>query len=79
MPVAVDGTAHAERIGSWSLELDTLPLADSVYLTVEMMFYIGNCCYFDLAARTVKEMRACGDITILPDMAILLVAWFAEM
>jgi len=70
LPLAVDGTAHAERIGGWSLELDTLPLGDSVYLTVEMMFYICNCCYIDLSVRTVEDMRACRDITIVPDMAI---------
>jgi len=76
---AVDWTAHAERIGAWSLELDTLPLADSVYLTVKIMFYISNCCYFDLSVRTVEEMRACRDVTIVPNIAIPLVAWFAAM
>ena len=44
-----------------------------------MMFYIGNCSYFDLSARTVEEMRAYGDVTIVPDMAIPLVAWFAAI
>jgi len=79
LPSAVDGTAHAERIGGWSLKLDTLPLADSVYLTVVIMFYIANCCYFNLCAHTVEEMRAGQDITIVPNMAIPLVAWFAAM
>jgi len=58
LPSAVDGTAHVERIGSRSLELDTLHLADSMYLMVEMMFYIGNCCYFNRSARTVEAMMA---------------------
>jgi len=46
---------------------------------VEMMFYIRNCCYFDLSASTVAEMRACQDITIVANMAIPLVVWFAAM
>ena len=78
-PLAVDGTAHAKRIGGWSLELDTLPLADTLYPTGEMMFYIGNYCYFDLSMRTVQEMRACLDVSIVPDMAIPLGVWFAAM
>jgi len=79
LPTAVDGIAHAEPIGGLRLELDTLPLAVRVYLTVEMMFFIGNCCYFALSVHTVEEMRACRDITIMPDMAIPLSVWFAAM
>jgi len=73
LPLGVDGTAHAKRIACWSLELDTLPLAERMYLTVLMMFYISNSCYFDLSAFTVEEMRACQNITNVPEMAIPLV------
>ena len=79
LPSAADGSAYAERIRGWSLGLDTLPLAHSVYLTVGMMFYIGNPSYFDLTARTVEEIKACRAVTIVPDMAIPLVVWFAAM
>jgi len=54
-------------------------MANKLYLMVEMMFYIGNCCYFDLSASTVKKMRACRDFTIVSNMAILLVVWFAAI
>jgi len=64
LPSALDGTAHAKRIAGWSLVLDTLPLAECVYLTVEMIFYISNSCYFNLA---------CLDITIVSCMPIPLV------
>jgi len=79
LPSAVDGTAMVERIAGWSLKLDTIPLADRVYQTVEMMFYIGNSCYLNLSVHTVKEIRACRDISIVPNMAIPHVVWFAVM
>ena len=42
-----------------------------------MLFYMGNCCIHDLLARTVAEMSGCRDVTIVCDLAIPLVAWFA--
>ena len=76
LPSAVPGSNDASMISGWRLELDTLPLAESACQTVDMMFYMGNCCINDLFARTIAEMRGCPDITIVSDLAIPLVVWF---
>ena len=73
-PIAPEGFPHAARIDGWSFGLDTLALAESAFQTVDMLFYLGNCCIHDLFARTICEMRGCPDITIVSDLAIPLVA-----
>ena len=76
LPSAVPGSHDASMISDWRLELDTLPLADSACQTVDMIFNMGNCCINDLFARTIAVMWGCPDITIVLDLAILLVGWF---
>ena len=79
LPSAFEGTPQAAGIARWSFELDTLPLSESAFQAVDMLFYMGNCCIHDLLARTVAEMRGCRDVTIVCDLAILLVACFAAL
>ena len=43
------------------------------------MFYMGNYGIHDLPARSVAEMHGCPDSTIVCDLAIPLVAWFAAL
>ena len=78
-PIAPEGSTHAARIDGWSFELDTLALAESAFQTVDMLFYLGNCCIHDLFARTICEMHGCPDITIVSDLAIPLVVWFVAL
>ena len=76
---ASKGTPQAERIAGWSFELDILPLSESAHQAVDMLFYMGNCCIHDLLARTGAEMRGCGDVTIVWDLTIPLLAWYAAL
>ena len=59
--------------------MDTMPLSESVFQAVDMLFYMGNWCIHDLLARTIAEMRGCRDVTIVCDLVIPLVAWFAAL
>ena len=59
--------------------MDTLPLSEGTFQAVDMLFYMGNCCIHDFIARKVAEMRGCRDLTIVCDLAIPLVAWFAAL
>ena len=77
LPSASEGIPQAARIAGWSIELDTLPLSDIAFQAVDMLVYMGDCCIHDLLACTVAEMRGCRDVTIVCDLAIPLVAWFA--
>ena len=43
VPSASEGTPQAARITGWSFELDTLPLSESAFQAVDMLFYKGNC------------------------------------
>ena len=79
LPSASEGTPQAARIAGWSFKLDILPLSESAFHVVDMLFYIGNCCIHNLLASTVAELRCCQDVTIICDLAIPLVAWFATL
>ena len=61
---------------AYHFDADSLPGAESAFQTVDMLFYLGNCCIHDLFARTICEMRGCPDTTSVSDLAIPLVAWF---
>ena len=79
LPISPEGSPHAARIDGWSLELDTLALAESAFQTVDMLFYLGNCCIHDLFAGTICEMYGCPDVTIVSDLEIPLVVWFVAL
>ena len=51
-------------------------MAKSAYQTIDMMFYMGNCCINDVFAPTIAEMWGSPDITIVSDLTIPLVVWF---
>ena len=76
---ASEGTPQAARIARWSFELDTLPLSECPCQAVDMLFYMGNCCIHDLLSHPVAEMPGCWDVTIICDLGIPLVAWFAAL
>ena len=56
-----------------------MALAGSAFQTVDMLFYLGNCCIHDLFARTICEMHGCPYITIVSDLAIPLVVLFVAL
>lgn len=78
LPIAPEGSSEAACVDGWSFTLDTLALAESAFQTVDILFYLGNCCIHNLFASTICEVCASGrpDSTLGSDFAIRLVAWF---
>ena len=79
LPIAPEGSPHAVHIDGWCFELDTLALGESAFQTVDMLFYLGNCCIHVLFAHTICEIRGSLDIMIVSDLAIPLVTWFVAL
>ena len=79
LPIAPERSPHAARIDGYSFELYTLAWAESAFQTVDMLFYLSNCCIHNLFARTICKIHGCPDIKIVSDLAIPLVAWFVAL